>query len=343
MDKKITIYDIAQTCGVSITTVSLVLNNRPGITQETRTKVLDTAARLGYMVRPPTASTRCGRLSRLGLIIKAEPNLSPQANPFYSKIIMGIEEACRHNGISMLFATLPVDENNHPVQFPTLLNSEEVDGLLMVGAFVDKTILSVNSRRDKPVILVDSYSDTETYDTIISDNFRAAYQAVEYLIKKGHHHIAMAGSEPDAYPSFKDRRNGYLRALKENRISEVYFANFNLNENKPAGYEEIKRMLAADPQITAIVGVNDDAAVMVLQAAKEMGLRVPEDISVVGYDDTYLATNASPMLTTLHVDTVGMGRAAVQLLGFRLENPDTARMTLTIHPYLVERASVIQR
>jgi LacI family transcriptional regulator len=294
-------------------------------------------------VRPSTPTNRCGRLSKLGLIIKAEPSLSPQANPFYSKVIMGIEEACRHNGISMLFATLPVDENNHPVQFPALLSSDEVDGLLMVGAFVDKTILSVNTRRNMPIILVDSYSDTETYDTIVSDNFRAAYQAVEYLIKKGHRYIAMAGGGPNAYPSFKDRRNGYLRALKENGISENFFANFNLNEDKQAGYDEIKHLLHTNPQVTAILGVNDDAAVMVLQTVKEIGLRVPEDISVIGYDDTYLATNASPMLTTMHVDTVGMGHAAVQLLAFRLENPDTARMTLTIHPHLVERASVIDR
>ncbi len=344
MNEKITINDIAQACGVSIATVSLVLNNRPGTSQKTRSRVIEMATSMGYFIRPATISNRCGRLARLGLLSKAELSTTPQANPFYSKVIFGIEEACRRNGISMLFSMLPVDENNHPLEYPTLINGENIDGLLMLGTFVDKTILSVGINHQVPVVLVDSYSDTETFDTVVSDNFRAAYQAVAYLVKKGHRHIAMAGGKANAYPSLKDRRNGYLRALKENHIGEIYMADFNINdENKDAWHAAIVTLLNDYPAITAVFCVNDDAAVSALRAAKTLGLRVPEDLSVIGYDDTYLATSASPMLTTMHVDTVGMGRAAVQVLGFRLDNPDAARMTLTVHPHLVERGSVIQR
>lgn len=344
MDEKVTINDIARASKVSIATVSLVLNNRPGISQETRNRVLEVSENLGYFSRPTNIANRCGHLSRLGLLIKTESNLAPQANPFYSKVMMGIEEACRRSGVSLLFSMLPVDDDNHPVERPTLINSEDVDGLLMVGTFVDKTILSVGNKRQTPIILVDSYSDTETFDTIVSDNFHAAYQAVEYLIERGHKHIALVGSEPDAYPSLKGRRNGYLRALKEHNIAETYVANFNLNsENKQKANEEIRRMLKENPQITAIFGINDDAAVTALRVAKEMGLVIPNDVSIIGYDDTYLATNASPALTTMHVDITAMGRAAVQLMSFRLENPEAARMTLIIHPTLVERDSVISR
>ncbi|MCE1252485.1 MAG: LacI family transcriptional regulator [Anaerolineae bacterium] len=343
MNEKITINDIAEACGVSIATVSLVLNNRPGTSQKTRTRVIEAATSMGYFIRPATISNRCGRLSRLGLLSKAELSTTPQANPFYSKVIFGIEEACRRSGISLLFSMLPVDENNYPLEYPALLNGEDIDGLLMLGTFVDKTVLSVGGNRQVPVVLVDSYSDTQTFDTVVSDNFRAAYQAVDYLIKKGHHHIAIAGGKANAYPSLKDRRNGYLRALKENGIAEIYMADFNLNnENKDTGYEAVVNLLGNHAQITALFCVNDDAATTALRAAKALGRRVPEDLSIIGYDDTYLATSASPMLTTMHVDTVGMGRAAVQLLAFRLDNPEAARLTLTIHPYLVERDSVAQ-
>lgn len=344
MNKKITISDIAHVSKVSLATVSLVLNNRPGVSQETRTRVLAASESLGYSAGAANASSRFGPLSRLGLMIKTEVSLLPQDNPFYSKIILGIEEACRRSGISLLFSMLPVDEFNHPMERPILPNSDDVDGLLLVGALVDKTIFSIGRKRQKPIVLVDSYSDTETFDTVVSDNFRAAYQAVEYLIHKGHRHIALAGSEPDAYPSLKERRNGYLRALKKNNITQAYIANFNLNnENKQKGYAETYQLLKNNPQITALFGANDDAAVTGMRVAKDLGLRIPEDLSVVGYDDTYLAVNASPALTTMHVDTVAMGRAAVHLLALRLENPGAARMTLIIHPTLVERDSVSAR
>jgi len=97
------------------------------------------------------------------------------------------------------------------------------------------------------------------------------------------------------------------------------------------------------PQITALFGINDLVAVNTIRALQEMGLRVPQDVSVIGYDDIDLAAITKPALTTFHVDTVVMGRAAVQLLISRLENPDSARMTLTIHPTLIERESVAER
>jgi LacI family transcriptional regulator len=136
----------------------------------------------------------------------------------------------------------------------------------------------------------------------------------------------------------RDRRNGYLRALKENEIAEVHISNFNINKSK--GYEETTSLLKGHPQITALFCVNDDVGSAAIRAAYDLGKRVPEDISIIGYDDTYIAANTHPALTTMHVDTLAMGRAAVHLLSLRLENPESARMTLMVHPTLVERESV---
>ena len=237
-----------------------------------------------------------------------------------------------------MFGRLPVDEDNRPAETSAMLNSDIVDGLLMVGTFVDETITSISNKRTPPLVLVDAYSNTESFDAVVSDNFRAAYQIVEYLLGKGHRHIGLIGSEANAYPSLRDRRNGYLRALKENDIADVYIAEFNISRTH--GYEETIRLLKEHPQITALFGINDEVAVTAMRAAQDLGRIVPQDLSVIGYDDTYLAVKASPPLTTMHVDIVSMGRAAVQMLNFRLENPDAARMTLTIHPTLIERESV---
>jgi len=337
MEERVKISDIARQSGVSTATVSLVLNNKPGVSKQTRKRVLEIAEKLEYPIKPASVTGTRGQLTTIGMVVKTDP-IPPQANPFYSKVIIGIEEVCRKNGINLLFATLPVDENNHPTEIPQLLNNNIVDGLLMVGTFVDETITSVSGKRTPPIVLVDGYSNTESFDTIVSDNFHAAYQATEYLIKKGHCHIGLVGGEMNCYPSLKERRNGYLRALKENEITDAYIANFNIN--KSHGYQETISLLHEHSQITALFCLNDDIGNAAMQAIQNQGKSIPGDISVIGYDDTYIAARAYPPLTTMHVDTVAMGRAAVHLLSLRLDNPESVRMTLTIHPTLVERESV---
>jgi LacI family transcriptional regulator len=338
MHDRVTITDIAQESGVSPATVSLVLRNRPGVSEETRARVTEVAENLGYQVRPVTVTVRNGRLQTIGMIVKTEPNIPARANPFYSHVIIGVEDACRHSGIDLLLSTMPVDENNRPLGVPQMLARGAADALLMVGTFVDETILSIAGRKTPPIVLVDAYSKTEGYDAVVSDNFQAAWQAVEYLIRRGHRHIGMVGGELDAYPSIKQRRGGYLRALRENGIDHTYIAEFNIM--KENGYEATRQLLKKHPQITALFGVNDQVALAAMSAAQDTGRRIPDDVSIIGYDDVDLAVSAKPPLTTMHVDTVAMGRAAVQLLLDRMENPDSARMTLTIHPTLIERESV---
>jgi LacI family transcriptional regulator len=339
MNRKVTIIDIAQKSGVSLSTVSLVLNNKPGVSQDTRSRVLAAASDLGYPLLPNSSQGRSTppNLTTIGMLVKTDPDIPPQANPFYSKVIIGIEDACRRKGINLLFATLPVDENNRPAEVPQLLVNSSVDGLLLVGIFVDESFSSLSGRLTPPVVLVDGYSNTDHYDTVVSDNFHAAYHAVDYLIQKGHRRIGLLGSDPNSYPSLIDRRNGYLRAMKENDLSETFISNFNINKSK--GYQEAQNLLAEHSQITALFCLNDDVGSAAIRAAKDLGRRVPEDLSIIGYDDTYIAANTTPALTTVHVDTVAMGRAAVHLLALRLENPDSAPMTLTIHTKLVVRES----
>ena len=338
MSKKVKISDIAERSGVSISTVSLVLNDKPGVSQETRAHVLEIATELGYPMKEITHPDRNHFPNTIGMVVKIDPDIPPQANPFYSKVIVGIEDACRKQGINLLFATLPVDENNRPVEVPQLLYNEAVNGLLMVGTCIDESFASIAGRHETPIVLVDGYSNTEEYDAVVSDNFRASYQAVEYLIQKGHRHIGLIGSDDDCFPSLKERRNGYLRALKENSLTDVYVANLNIN--KSHGFQETLTFLRQYPEISALFCVNDDVGSAAIRAAQNLRKKVPQDLSVIGYDDTYIAANTHPALTTMQVDTVAMGRSAVHLLAFRIEFPESARITLTIHPTLIKRESV---
>lgn len=341
MRKKVRISDVARLSGVSLSTVSLVLNIRPGVSEETRQAVMRAAGELGYSVFANGRSGPTAQLQTIGMIVKTDANTTPQANPFYSKVMMGIEDACRRKGIQLLFSTVPVDENNQPVETPSLLNNLPLDGLLLVGAFVNPAFASYLQQRRIPTVLVDGYSENQQFDSVISDNFRAAYQAVEYLLDKGHRHIGLVGSSDLCFPSLCERRNGYLRALKEHNIADIYIASFNINQTH--GFQETIELLKQHPQLTALFCLNDDVASSSLRAAQSLGMKVPDDLSIIGYDDTYIAANTHPALTTLHVDTLGMGRAAVRLLSMRIENPESARMTLLIHPQLIERESVANK
>jgi DNA-binding LacI/PurR family transcriptional regulator len=338
MKAKVTINDIAQQTGVSPSTVSLVLNNKPGVSQETRARVLEAASQLEYPIRTASATGTSSSLTTIGMMVKTEPDLPPQANPFYSKVILGIEDVCRKNSINLLFSTLPVDDQNRPLEYPNLLDNQLVDGLLMIGTFIDETVTFFSDKKSIPIVLVDGYSDTLSFDTVVSDNFRASYRAVEYLIAKGHRYIGLAGGESNSYPSLRERRNGYSRALKENGLRESFVANFNIN--KTSGIEEITTLLQEHPQITALFCVNDNVGSAAVRAVEELGKRVPDNISIIGFDDTYVAALTHPPMTTNHVDTLAMGRAAVHLLSLRMDNPESARMTFVIHTSLVERDSV---
>jgi LacI family transcriptional regulator len=337
MGSKATITQIAEKCKVSVSTVSIVLNNKPGVSEATRAKILQTAEKLGYEVRPKT-TLHHKKLNTLGMLVKTDQNILPPANPFYSHIINGVDEACKDLGLNILFSMLPVDENNRPQKIPNFINSNMADGFLMVGAFLDETISSMLSKWNVPIVLVDGYSDTESYDMVISDNFRAGYQAVEHLIERGHKHIGLLGGGPDCYPSLCERRNGYFRAMKEHGLQTTYSADFAVNQSN--FQEQVTDFLKKNPRVTAVFAINDNIAVDAIRAAQSLGLNVPKDLSVIGYDDTSLATSVLPNLTTMHVDTVAMGHGAVYLLSMRMHRPDAARVTLVVHPTLIERQSV---
>ncbi|HNP72680.1 MAG TPA: LacI family DNA-binding transcriptional regulator [Kouleothrix sp.] len=337
MAQRVTLETIARASGVSLATVSLVLRDKPGIHQETRRRVLSAARQLGYQ-RKPAELLMPPALQQIGVLIKSRADDPPQSNPFYAPVLAGIEASCRRQQINMLYATVPVDEDNYPQELPRLLMEDDLDGLLLVGAFVGATIAHLMQRRAIPTVLVDSYAADNSYDSVVSDNFRGAYQAVSYLIRSGHQHIGLAGSLPRAYPSIAERRRGYAQALADHGLAEQYFADCHFNQSE--AIVSTQALLRRAPQVSAMFCTNDYMAVAVTQAAHELGLRVPEDLSIVGFDDIELAAHVQPPLTTMQIDKISMGRMAVQLLTNRAEQPAAGGVTLMLRPTLIERQSV---
>ncbi len=336
--KRVTLADIAKRSDVSLTTVSLVLRNKAGsgIPMDTRQRVLDTARSLGYHVKSP-AETR-QTINQIGILLRAREDDLPLANPFYSTILAGIEAACRQNRINLLSATLPVNDDNYPLEIPRFLDSEHIDGLLLVGTFVDYTLDRLLGEKLIPTVLVDAYSDSIVYDAVVTDNYQGAHQAVSYLVERGHRHIGLVGTLPRAYPSLRERRRAYVEVLHEHDNTATYFADCHLRHEE--AFTATTRLLQQNPQVTALFGVNDDMAIAALRAAQALGRQVPQDISVIGFDDIDLARLTIPALTTMQVDKLSLGRTAVQTLINRVQLPDSPRVTVALRTRLIERQSV---
>lgn len=337
--ERTTMAEIAEQTGVSLSTVSLVLRDKPGVGSDTRQRVLEAARDLGYLPQKPTAPY-APAVKNLGLILKADPGSVPQANKFYSHVVAGIEMACRRRQLNLLYATMTVDEDSYPLELPRLLVEDNAaDGLLLVGAFLDGALAQVVERRSTPIVLVDAYAISDVYDAVVSDNFSGAYQAVTFLLQQGHQHIGLVGSHAHAYPSVEERHNGYTRALKDHGISERYVADCHIINTEETIATTID-LLRRYPQITALFSVNDEGALLGMDVARSLGRHVPDDLSVVGFDNSDLAGCVSPPLTTMHVDKVGMGRLAVQLLVNRIEFPESSPVRAAVRPCLIERDSV---
>lgn len=344
MGKRVTLADVAQESQVSVSTVSLALRDKPGIPPETRERVLRAAYALGYRSDQPKATViqEAGPNSRsrsLGVIVKTEPNVPPQGNPFYSHVLAGIADACLNKRIHLLYTHLRVDGHNLPIEVPPVLTGDVAEGVFLVGMYVSEPLQRMLQERNLPVVLVDSYTSSDIYDAVVSDNFGGAYQAVNYLVKRGHRHIGIVGSGPNAYPSIRERREGYLKALSDSGIDATYCADCVSANDEPV--EASRALLQQHPEVTALFTANDSVAIAVMRAAQAMGRRLPADLSIVSFDDIDTAQYLTPALTTMRVDKVGMGRMAVQLLINRLEFPDSSLVTAVLRPHLVERDSVI--
>ena len=339
--RKVTLADVAEACQVSPATVSLVLRNKPGVGEDTRAKVMGMAQEMGYLLRNVNTVNVCKNgIKNIGLVIKINPTDIANNNNFYALVMGGIETSCRQQNINLVYGNLPVNNVNIPTEVPHYLTDAEVDGFILVGMQVTASLAALLRQRGLPAVLVDAYAeDPSQFDMVLTDNVTGGYRATKYLIDLGHTKILMAGSMPEAYPSIRGRREGYLRAMTEASLTPR-FADSDLwtHAVQPAAQKAFEN----DPDISAVFTANDDLAIAVMRTIQRMGKRIPEDVSVIGFDDIKLAKHITPSLTTMAVDKVEMGRMSINMLIDRIHNPEGGRVHSTILPRLIERESTAQ-
>jgi LacI family transcriptional regulator len=335
----VTLKEIAQYAGVSVGTASAALNNRSSVSPETKARVLDVAVSMGYtrQNRLPT-HTDSHDVKVIGLLIKHDlGHFWEETNPFYSRIQLGVSRACENNRISLMVGTIDVDKSNRPVSTPAMISDQQIDGLILAGTFIDDTVTFIRRKTDLPIVLIDSYAKDWLCDSVVTDNVGGARQAVRHLIELGHHRIGLVGWNPQSPPSIQERRQGYLEAILEHSLEPYIVPSELSREGGEAGAIEL---LSQPQRVSAIFSCNDLTGFGVIAGAQKLGLSVPHDLSLIGFDNIDLSKEITPAMTTIHIHKSWMGVMGVQLLLDRVRNPERPVVTMAVSVDLVMRNSV---
>lgn len=331
--KKPTLKDVAAIAGVSAQTVSFVVNDNPVITPETRQRVLDAIRALGYTPNASARSLRSGQSRVLGLLIP------DGQNPHFWSILDGAEQEALAHGYSLVVATTAMQRQRERQAF-NALTRQHLAGLILLFTFPEEFQSDVAALRRENIPVVVDGKQFEQVDRVWFHYRPAARELMDHLFSLGHRRIAfIQGVGRQDFTAGKERADVYIQKMTEAGVSEEERVLTTCGSTVEEGYAAAVRILEERPETTAIVGMNDLIAYGAMQAGLRRGLRVPEDLSVAGFDDDALFRLVTPALTTGAVDSAEFGAKAVRLILNRLKDLDLPPQKAHISSRLVVRQS----
>ncbi len=334
MTDKLTLDEIAQRAGVSRTTASRVLNNRPNVRPEVRERVQQVIEETGYSPNPVARSLAIQHTHILGLVLPRRSD-TVFTDPYFPVLIQGIAQACNDHEYTLGLFLLQTPEEERKL-LPRIAHKGLLDGLIIqVGEIGDQLIARL-LEKNVPLVVAGRPAQEIPVSYIDVDNVAGAYQAVSHLIRLGHTRIGTITGALNTTAAL-DRRTGYEQALREHGLplEDALVAPGNFNES--SGYQAMQQLLPHRP--TAIFVASDVMVFGALRALSEAGLRVPEDMALVGYDDLPPAANAAPPLTTVHQPVLRFGEQAVEILLDILENGSVPPRRVILDTELIIRDS----
>ncbi|MCW8333294.1 substrate-binding domain-containing protein [Vibrio paucivorans] len=328
-----TMKDIARLAGVSTSTVSHVINKSRYVSEEISERVNRAAQELNYAPSALARSLKVNRTKTIGMLV------TTSTNPFFGEVVKGVERSCYHQGYNLILCNTEGDNERMKASINTLLQ-KRVDGLLLMCSTLEGERIDVFERYpDIPVVVMDWGPMLFTSDKIQDNSLRGGYMATKYLIDSGHKEVGCI-TGPLIRHQAQMRYEGYKRAINEAGLdfnpNWIVEADFECE----GGYEAFNKILSKGKLPSSIFVCNDMMAMGVINAANEKGIKIPEDVSLIGYDDIHIAKFMSPSLTTIHQPKYRLGKAAVETLLKKLEKETEEAQVVQLEPTLVERASV---
>ncbi|MCC6169372.1 MAG: LacI family DNA-binding transcriptional regulator [Caldilineaceae bacterium] len=336
--QRVTLRDVAQHAGVSPKTVSNVLNDWPYVTDETRAKVQASIEALGYRQSILAAGLRSGRTKTIGVVI---PDIT---NPFFGQVVRGCEDVLYAAGYSIFLCNTNEDAVKERAYLDSLV-SRGVDGLLLFGARADSAALAALVPGDLPIVAEDSPAHDLNTTVIEIDNRGGAALATRHLLESGHRRIAHLGG-PSERAAATGRQEGYRQALESAGIGYDPALVVRCRPTLRGGYHAALHLLGrhigqhiGEPPPTALFCYNDLMAVGAMVACRRLGLTIPGDLALVGFDDIAIASLVTPILTTVRVQQYQLGRLASDLLLQRLAGSGDVASQVKFPVELIVRGS----
>ncbi len=334
-ENKTTIHDISKALNIDSSTVSRALNNSERVSLKTRTKIQKKANELGYQRNSLASNLRTNKTNTIGVII---PRI---ARHFFATVIAGIEETAYESGYNVVICQ-SLDSLDREQKIMNSLASNRVDGILISTSMETSTYQHIKSYIDNnnPVVFIDRpCKEFSNCSSISIDNFKASYEATSLLIKNGRKHIVHF-SGPQNIGLYRDRKNGYLQALKDHRIDirKEYIYESNLSEEE--GVTGAKSILK-HKEIEALYAANDTSAISAIQYLKNKGIKIPEQIAVIGFNNDPISEIIEPSLTTIHQPGFEMGKISTEILINQIKNKIKNRIdeSQILSPKLIIRDS----
>ncbi|MDD1780904.1 HTH-type transcriptional repressor PurR [Enterovibrio sp. ZSDZ35] len=328
-----TIKDVARLAGVSTTTVSHVINKTRFVAENTTKKVWAAVDDLNYAPSAVARSLKCNSTRTIGMLV------TKSTNPFFAEVVHGVEEYCYNEGYTLILCNT---EGNIAKQrdYLRMLAEKRVDGVLVMCSDISEELLALlEKKQDLPMVVMNWGTEHVNTDCIHDNAELGGYLATKFLIDSGHKDIACISGQLDRL-TCQTRLSGFRKALEEAGLQEnpewIVEADFECD----TAVEAAKKLLAQDRRPTAVFCFNDIMALAAISTFRQAGLDVPNDISVIGYDNIDLAAFFSPPLTTIHTPKNRLGKTAIKLLLERLVNKDSEQQVFEMQPELVVRSSV---
>lgn len=331
--QKTSMQDIATALGISKNAVSLALNNKPGISESLRSKVIKTAILMNY-----GGYGRLGSALERNLVAICVPSAISGFSQFYSSIYWSVERELGSHGYSPLLTSIST-EMEESLTFPPVLHEQELRAVVVVGILSKQYIQKLASVFEH-LVLVDNHFMDLPLNSVATANIEGGYEATKFLIEKGFSKIGFLG-QVHKYTAYAERYNGYRMALNDASIvfdDSLCFTDPSLFKPDLESEKIIDTIL--EKQIQVIFCACDRVAIQLIGKLHARGLQIPEDVSVLGFDDIENADIVSPPLTTMRVSRQELGMKAAELLINHMEEKDNSHSSITIYPRLVLRESV---
>lgn len=328
---EVTIVDVAKEAGVSYSTVSRVVNNKTYVKPETRARVLMAMTRLGYQANLQARSLAGGRSNVIGLLVT---ELTTQ---YMGEIVRGIEEVLTANQYELMLYTTHRKKAKESA-FVNMMARGLADGLLIVLPREPEAYLRSLRQRNFPYVLIDQFGIDDSDLSVTAANRDGGYEATKHLISLGHRRIGMITGWMDMISAIQ-RLEGYRAALADHQIDYDKNLVFVGDFTQSSGYQGANTLLDLEAPPTAIFASNDMAALGVMDAVRDRGMRVAADISIIGFDDVPVATAVTPALTTVQQPLSEMGLRATQMLVNLIQDPEQAQCSIILPTTLIVRGS----